>query len=173
MLKKQFKYMPCAKRSLLCHGLYHNGYLNIICPKFKESENCDTFQFWHFPILTLSNSDTFRFWHFPILTLSDPDTFQFWNFPISFKMGKNWILTLSNLQYEPIIYFRGFFYYISYFHHLDLFFGRIGINTLRLLLALSFSFFAFFFFFSCLPPSRSPFLPGRCVIDGLEILDSN
>ena len=39
-------------------------------PTFKESENSNTFQFWHFPILTLSNSDAFQFWHFPILTLS-------------------------------------------------------------------------------------------------------
>ena len=67
-------------------------YPSIICPIFKESENSDTFWFWHFPILTLSDSDTFqfwhfRFWHFPILTLSNSDTFQFWHFPI---------LTLSN-----------------------------------------------------------------------------
>ena len=58
--------------------------------------NPDTFKFWHLPILTLSNSGSFqfwqftffpkwskiRFWHFPILTLSNPDTFQFWHFPI-------------------------------------------------------------------------------------------
>ena len=112
MFKKQFRYMTCAKRSLLFHGLHHNGYISIICLIFKESENSDTFQFWrfpiltlsnsdtfqfwHFPILTLSNSDTFQFWHFPILTLSDSDIFQFWHFPISSKMGKNWILTLAN-----------------------------------------------------------------------------
>ena len=76
--------------------------------------NSDTFPFWPFPILTLSNffqngqkldSDTFRFWLFPIsskmgkdwiLTLSDSDPFQFWLFPISSKIGKNWILILSN-----------------------------------------------------------------------------
>ena len=45
MLKKQFKVMPCANRSPLCHGLYHNGYQSIICLIFKESENSDTFQF--------------------------------------------------------------------------------------------------------------------------------
>ena len=56
------KYMPCANGSLLCHALYHNGYLSIICPKCKESENSDTFQFNHLPILTLSDSDTFRFY---------------------------------------------------------------------------------------------------------------
>ena len=44
ILKKQFKYMSCANRSLLCHGLYHNGYLSTIFPIFKESENSDTFQ---------------------------------------------------------------------------------------------------------------------------------
>ena len=45
MFKKQFRYMTCAKRSLLCHGLHHNGNISIICPIFKESENSDTFQF--------------------------------------------------------------------------------------------------------------------------------
>ena len=74
--------MPCANRSLLCHGLYHNGYLSINCLIFNKSENSDTFQFWHFPILTLSNSDTFQFWHVPILTLSNSDTFRFRHFPI-------------------------------------------------------------------------------------------
>ena len=93
--------MPCANRSILCHGLYHNGYPSTIWPIFKEYENSDTFQFWHFPILTLSGSDTFQFWHFLILTLSNSDTFQFWHFPIltfsnsdSFqflpKWAKNW-----------------------------------------------------------------------------------
>ena len=50
MFNKQFRYMTCAKRSLLYHGLHHNGYISIICPIFKESEHSDTFQFWHFPI---------------------------------------------------------------------------------------------------------------------------
>ena len=54
---------------------------------FKEKciltlSNSDTFRFWHFPILILSDSDTFQFWHFPILTLSNSDTFRFWHFPI-------------------------------------------------------------------------------------------
>ena len=75
--------MPCANRSLLCHNLYHNGYPSIICPIFKESENSDTFRFWHFPILTLSDSDTFRFWHFPILTTNQ----QIW-----IKLSKKHIL---------------------------------------------------------------------------------
>ena len=96
MLKKQFMYMPCGKRSFLCRGLYQNGYLSIICFVFKESKNSDTFQFWNFPILTLSDSNTFQFWHFPILTLSNSDTFQFWHIPISSKTVKNWILTLFN-----------------------------------------------------------------------------
>ena len=39
----------------------------------------DTFHFWHFPFLTLSNSDTFRFWHFPILKKN-----AFWHFSVSF-----------------------------------------------------------------------------------------
>ena len=90
MIKKQFKYLSCANRSLLSHGLYHNGDLTIICCIFKESENSDIFQFWHFPIQTLSDSDMFRFWHYLIFTLSnffqhgqklDSDTFQFWHFP--------------------------------------------------------------------------------------------
>ena len=88
--------MSWAKWSLLCHGLNYNGNVSTICPIFKESENSDTFQFWHFPILTLSSSDTFQFSHFPILTLSNSYTFRFWYFPISSKMGKNWIPTLSN-----------------------------------------------------------------------------
>ena len=45
MLKLQFKFMPCPNKKLLCHGLYHNGYLSIICLIFKESEYSDTFQF--------------------------------------------------------------------------------------------------------------------------------
>ena len=65
--------------------------------------NSDTFQFWHFPILTLFNSDTFQFWHLSILTLSNSDTFQFWHFPIftvsnsdTFQLWYFPILTLSN-----------------------------------------------------------------------------
>ena len=105
MLKYQFKYMSRVNRSLLCHDLYHNGFLSIICLIFKESENSDTFQFWHFPILTLSNSDTLQFWHFPIMTLSNYDTFQFWHFPImtlsdsdTFQLWHFQILTLSSLS---------------------------------------------------------------------------
>ena len=44
MLKWQLKFMPCANRRLLCHGLDQNGYVSIICLIFKESENSDTFQ---------------------------------------------------------------------------------------------------------------------------------
>ena len=43
--------------------------------------NSDAFQFWLFPILTLSNSNSFQFWHFPVLTLSI--FFQFQHFSIS------------------------------------------------------------------------------------------
>ena len=83
--------------------------LTLSNPTLSDS---DTFQFWHFLILTLSDSDTFQFWHFPILTLSNSDTFRFWNFPIltlsdsdTFQFLPKWaklgfwhfpILTLSN-----------------------------------------------------------------------------
>ena len=67
---------------------------------FRIFSHSDTFQFWLFLILTLSNSDTFRRWHFPILTLSNSDTFLFCS-----KWAKNgfWhflILTLSNLPWR-------------------------------------------------------------------------
>ena len=83
--------------------------------------NSDTFQFWHFPILTLSNSDTFQFWHFPIMTLSNYDTFQFWHFPILalsnsdiFQFWHFPILTLSDsdtFQFLPKRAKIGFFHF--------------------------------------------------------------
>ena len=72
-------------------------------PLFIHERAADTFRFWHFLILTLSNSDTCQFWHLPILTLSNSDTFQFWHFPIltlanseTFQFWPLPILTLSN-----------------------------------------------------------------------------
>ena len=55
--------------------------------KCVRTPNSDNFQFWQYPILTISNSDNFQFWQFPILTISNSDNFQFWQFPI---------LTISN-----------------------------------------------------------------------------
>ena len=57
MFKKQFRYMACAKRSLLCHGLHHNGYKSIICPIFKESENSDYSDYYFVIILYSSLSN--------------------------------------------------------------------------------------------------------------------
>ena len=46
--------------------------------------------------MPLSDSDTFQFWHFPILTLSVSDSFQSLHIPISIKKCKKCIRTLSN-----------------------------------------------------------------------------
>ena len=53
------------------------------------------FQFWHFPILTLSDSDTFQFWR-----KMHSDTFQFWHFPVSpsaHKLGDQPVCQLAAL----------------------------------------------------------------------------
>ena len=53
-------------------------------------------QFWHFPILTLSNffqngqkldSDTFQFWHFPIPPLGSIDLVLFKTSDMAFELG--------------------------------------------------------------------------------------
>ena len=54
--------------------------------------------FKNLKILTLPDSNPFRFWYFPLLTLSNSDTFQF--LP---KMGKHWILTLSNPPIKTVL----------------------------------------------------------------------
>ena len=74
LFKKQFRFMTCAKRSLVYHGLIHKHTYIWFAPYLKnlkmltlsnsDTSNSDTFRFWHFPILKKN-----AFWHFPILQI--------------------------------------------------------------------------------------------------------